>query len=157
MPALGIHLRPESGPIPSPAPKDVPRSINRPLADDIATIIQSLNDLSTLKTNYDLFEDVSGLGLKIKKCSLIPLRIDPTPDWLNKIPKAIKQIVPDWSNFSVVLSAKYLSFMIGPTGGSTACWGKPLSKYIDRSISSPTPTLPPHLVLIYTPNGSHRR
>ena len=62
---------------------------NQAFANDIATIIQSRNDTSTLKTNFDLFEDVSGLDLKIKKCSLIPLGIDPTPDWLTKTSKTI--------------------------------------------------------------------
>ena len=41
--------------------RTLPDSTNGALADDIATIIQSLNDLSTLKTNFDFFKDVSGL------------------------------------------------------------------------------------------------
>ena len=60
--------------------KTLPNSTNRAFADEIATILQSLQDLSTLKTNFDLFRDIfSGLDLKIKKCSLSPLGIDLAP------------------------------------------------------------------------------
>ena len=47
--------------------KTLPSSTNRAFADDIATIVQSLQDLSTLKSNFDLSRDISGLDLKIKK------------------------------------------------------------------------------------------
>ena len=69
--------------------KTLPSSTNRAFADDIATIVQSLQDLSTLKSNFDLFRDISGLDLKIKKCSLIPLGIDPTPAGMKRITRTI--------------------------------------------------------------------
>ena len=53
--------------------KSPPDDTNTAFADVIATIIQSLGDLTTLRSNFDLFRDVSGLDLKIKKRSLIPL------------------------------------------------------------------------------------
>ena len=71
--------------------KTLPSSTNRAFADDIATIVQSLQDLPTLKTNFDLFRDVSGLDLKIKKCSLIPLGIDPTPEASKRVARSIKK------------------------------------------------------------------
>ena len=46
--------------------KTLPSSTNRAFADVIATIVQSLQDLSTLKSNFDIFRDISGLDLKIK-------------------------------------------------------------------------------------------
>ena len=55
-------------------------STNCAFADDIATIIQKLDDLQTLKANFDLFKDISGLDPKIKKCCLIPLGHDPTAE-----------------------------------------------------------------------------
>ena len=45
--------------------KTLPNSTNRAFADDIATIVQSLQELSTLKSNFDLSRDISGLDLKI--------------------------------------------------------------------------------------------
>ena len=69
---------------------------------------------------------MSGFDLKVKKCFLIPLGIDPTPEGTKRVARAIKKIVPEWSNFSVVPSAEYLGVMIGPKGGSAASWEKPL-------------------------------
>ena len=112
--------------------KTLPNSTNRAFADDIATIVQSLQDLTTLKANFDLLRDTSGLDLKIKKCSLIPLGIDPIPERIKRVSRTIKQIVPEWSNFSVVPSAKYLGIMIGPKGGSTASWDRPVKKCVER-------------------------
>lgn len=128
-----IQIRHGCRPLSTPSQKTLPDSTNRAFADDIATIIQSLNNLTTLKSNFDLFKEVSGLDLKIKKCSLIALGSDPTSEWLKKVCKAVAQIVPAWSIFSVVLSAEYLGFIIGPKGGSAASWGTPLNKYIDQS------------------------
>ena len=49
--------------------RTIPSATNRAFADDIATLVQSLQDLPTLKRNFDLFKDISGLDLKIKKCA----------------------------------------------------------------------------------------
>ena len=86
-----------------------------------------------MKTNFDLFRDVSGLDLKIKKCSLIPLGIDPTPEATRRVTRAIKKILPDWASFSVVPSAEYLGVMIGPKGGSAASWEKTLKQFVERT------------------------
>ena len=87
--------------------------------------MRSLQDLPILKSNFDLFKDISGLDLKIKKCALIPLGINPTPDAIKRITRAVRRITPAWANFSVVPSAEYLGVMIGPKGGSAASWEKP--------------------------------
>ena len=115
--------------------KTLPSATNRAFADDIATIVRSLQDLPTLKDNFDLFRDISGLDLKIKKCSLIPLGIDPTPEATKRVAKAIKKIVPDWAKFSVVPAAEYLGVMIGPKGGSDASWENPSKNTLSAPIS----------------------
>ena len=89
-------------------------STNRAFADDIATIVQKLEELQILKVNSDLFRDIPGLDLKIKKCCLIPLGHDPTAEWLKKVSKAIAHIVSKWANFAVAPSAEYLGIIIGP-------------------------------------------
>ena len=102
--------------------RTIPSATNRAFADDIATLVQSLQDLPTLKRNFDLFKDISGLDLKVKKCSLIPLGVNPTPDAIKRVTRAVRKITPEWANFSVVPSAEYLGVMIGPKGGSAASW-----------------------------------
>ena len=75
-----IHGCPFSGsifvivvdPLLRPLKNSLPESTNRAFADDIATIIQKLDDRQTLKANFDLFRDILGLDLKIKQCCLIP-------------------------------------------------------------------------------------
>ena len=113
--------------------KTIPSATNRAFADDIATLVQSLQDLPCLKKSFDLFRDISGLALKVQKCSLIPLGINPTPDAIKRVTRAVRKITPDWANFSVVPSAEYLGVMIGPKGGSSASWEKPLKKYVERT------------------------
>ena len=113
--------------------RTIPSATNRAFADDIATLVQSLQDLPTLKRSFDLFRDISGLDLKVKKCSLIPLGINPTPDAIKRVTRAVRKITPEWANFSVVPSAEYLGVMIGPKGGSAASWEKPLKKFIERT------------------------
>ena len=113
--------------------KTIPSATNRAFADDIATLVQSLQDLPCLKKSFDLFRDISGLALKVQKCSLIPLGINPTPDAIKRVTRAVRKITPDWANFSVVPSAEYLGVMIGPKGGSSASWEKPLKKYVERA------------------------
>ena len=66
--------------------KTLHSSTNRAFADDIATIVQSLQDLSTLKSNFDLFRDISGLDLK-----LIPLGINPTPACITRVARTINK------------------------------------------------------------------
>lgn len=96
----------------------LPDSTNRAFADDIATIIKKLDDLKSLKANFDRFRDISGLELKIKKCCRIPLGHDPSTEWMTKKSKAITQIVPNWANFTVAPSVEYLGIIIGPKGSS---------------------------------------
>ena len=113
--------------------KSRPNSTNRTFADDIGTIIQKLDDLKTLKSYLDLFNDISGLDFKIKKCCLIPLGHDPTAKWMKQVSKMIAKIVANWVNFIVALSAEYLGIIIGPKGGAIASWEKTLLKYVDRT------------------------
>ena len=153
--SLRVNLRLDCRPLFSPpSPKTVPNSINRAFADDIATIVQSLQDLSTLKDIFDLFKDISGLDLKMKKCSLFPRGIDPTPDWSKRISKSIKQIVPEWSKFSVVPSAEYLGFMIGPKGISSVSGEKTLNEYVERSNLIANASLAPSIGATFTSNES---
>ncbi len=81
--------------------RTIPSATNRAFADDIATLVQSLQDLPTHKKSFELFMDISGLDLKVQQCSLIPLGIIPTPDAIKLATHTGRNITPVQTNVAV--------------------------------------------------------
>jgi hypothetical protein len=92
----------------------------RAFADDIGSVIPSLNLLPKYYRAFNLFERVSGLGLKAKKCVIIPLGKTLTPELAKEITEYLAKAAPKWVSFNIRGASEYLGFIIGPEGGNDA-------------------------------------
>ena len=105
-----------------------PRSLVRGYADDIALVLENLwKEAAATAHLFRTLESISGLGLKPKKCVLIPL----WTSWRDGITfrTLLREEVPEWVNFVIDSKGKYLGLWLGP-GAVNLSWEKPLSKYV---------------------------
>ena len=106
-----------------------PAATIRAYADDTATVTPDFwHDAPLLRNLFDDFERVSGLGLNIGKCVIIPLSPQPLPNFRERLCSA----VPEWGNMQVATFGTYLGFAVGP-GKGDATWNKPAVKFTARA------------------------
>jgi hypothetical protein len=101
----------------------------RAFADDIGSVIPSLNLIPKFYRAFNVFERISGLGLKANKCVLIPLGRPLTPTLAQEIREYLTKHCPKWATFNIRAASEYLGFIIGPDGGNDASWEKAFNNY----------------------------
>jgi hypothetical protein len=101
----------------------------RAFADDIAIVAPDILDcIPDLMRLFSETARVTGLGLNISKCILIPLwPVDST-----LLARDIARHFPGWATLSIGDKGTYLGFVMGP-GSKEDSWTKPLRKYSDRA------------------------
>ena len=103
----------------------------RACADDIGASLRNLKSIRVFCEIFTLFEKVSGLVLKPKKCVII-LTSNVASSHNSRVIKAyLDSHCPSWSHFQVANNGKYLGFIMGPTPGVLQ-WRGPLSKFKSR-------------------------
>ena len=122
--------------------------IVRACADDIGICLQNLQNYKTLTLAHEVFQEakkLANLNLKPTKCNVIPLNVCPLrpgPHQLltneigaaecSAIQKWLLTNLPDWQDFKLCMSAKYLGFHLGPKAGADQ-WVAPLRKWQERA------------------------
>jgi hypothetical protein len=101
----------------------------RAFADDIGSVIPSLNLIPKFYRAFNVFERISGLGLKAKKCVLIPLGKPLTSTLTQEIREYLTKHCPKWATFNIRDASEYLGFIIGPNGGNDASWVKAFNNF----------------------------
>ena len=106
-----------------------PDTVNRAFADDIGSVIPALYHLPKYYRAFNLFEKISGLALKPKKCAIIPLGRAFTENLAKEITEYLKTHAPGWAAFAIRTASEYLGFIIGPGGGNDASWEKAFKNF----------------------------
>ena len=89
-----------------------PNDISRAFADDISTVIATLHTLPKIEKVFATVKRMSNLGIKVKKCVLMPLG-EPFSDTLVRTVRGFLEIaVPNWSEFDIASAGEYLGFWI---------------------------------------------
>jgi len=83
-------------------------------ADDIGVALQELIQLIALASTFELFEKVSGLKLKPRKCVLILTSIECNAYNVGRVRAWLQIHVPAWENIQIANTAKYLGVFLGP-------------------------------------------
>jgi len=118
--------------------------ICRAFADDIANVIESHRTLPKVAKVFDAIRHASNLGLKIKKCVIIPLG-GPFSDALKqKIKHFLTEHLPQWASVRIQDSGEYLGFQIG-TSIKDKLWRKPEAKWDTRARSIAAAKLAPSI------------
>ena len=101
---------------------------SRAFADDIGTLLNAPHQIPTLHANFALFQRVSNLALKPKKCVVVPLGAPLTTERAQLVRDYITKHAPSWCSFKITDVAEYLGFLLGPKGGLTS-WKKAVGNY----------------------------
>ena len=104
----------------------------RAFADDIANVVESISTLLKLSKVFDLIRNASNLGLKIKKCVLIPLGGPLTDGLYTKVQNYLNDHLPQWANVRIQDRGEYLGFGVGPKIKEKV-WSKPKAKWDSRA------------------------
>jgi len=107
----------------------------RAFADDLATILSSLDVIPKRQSAFRVFSKVSGLTVKPKKCFSIPLGEVFGPDLVDKVRSFLASSVPSWQHFSITDKGKYLGFVIGPGASLEDIWRGAAAKREKRFLS----------------------
>ena len=105
-------------------------AVTRACADDIGAAVRGIQALKKFSSLFKAMRWASGLQLGFAKCCVVPfarrfsLVASLFKGWLDTN-------IGDWRTFQILVSGKYLGFMLGPGAGSTS-WHPPLAKYFDR-------------------------
>ena len=93
---------------------------SRAFVDDIGTFLNALYQIPTIHASFALFQRVSNLALKPKKCVVVPLGAPPTTERAQLVRDYITKYAPSWCSFNITDVAEYLLFLLGPKGGITS-------------------------------------
>ena len=110
----------------------------RVCADDIGAALADYRALKALERVFACAKRFANLTLKPAKCNVIPLnQIAPDSDFSFEkenalISKWLHEVIPHWSHFQLVPTAKYLGFYLGP-GAGKMMWKAPTAKWERRS------------------------
>jgi endonuclease/exonuclease/phosphatase family metal-dependent hydrolase len=105
-----------------------PRSLVRAYADDICVVLCKLwLEGPTLAKLFRLYELISCLSLKPRKCVVVPLGNYQD----SQILKMLTDLIPSWKDFKICDAALYLGLWIGP-GAKQKSWETALSKFHSR-------------------------
>ena len=63
---------------------------------------------------FELYQRIATLGIKAKKCIVIPLGQRFTPQLYHATRTHITRLIPTWGNMNIAPSGKYLGFQVGP-------------------------------------------
>jgi len=106
-------------------------SITRVCADDFGSALRALNSLKTHASIFKLARDVAGLHLKPSKCVLIITCIKLDDITRFAIRNWLRENVPEFSEFLIQESGKYLGWHLGNNSRITS-FKDPLVKYVNR-------------------------
>ena len=105
----------------------------RVCADDIGAALHSLDGLVPCHEIFVEAKAISNLTLKPSKCVLVPLAEKFSQPLAENILSWLRSNLPDWSDFLIQCSAKYLGFMLGPASEATQ-WAGTIAKWRLRTI-----------------------
>ena len=100
-------------------------------ADDVGSALRSLQGLRTLHSVLKLAEQVAGLHLKPSKCFLVVSAVQLSQDVIQGIKGWLADKIPEWKDFAVVDTGKYLGIWLGVRAGEMT-WKAPTRKYGER-------------------------
>ena len=107
-------------------------------------MVESISTLRKVAKIFDVIKKISNLGLKIKKCVLVPLGGPLTEDLLAKVKNFLNDHVPQWANVRIQDSGEYLGFWVGPKIKEKV-WSKAEAKWDSRARSIAAAKLAPSL------------
>jgi hypothetical protein len=102
----------------------------RACADDVGVALKVFKALSILHDVFCVFKNVSGLTLEPSKCVMIITCFETSECNIRVIRRYLHKFCPDWSEMSIVNTAKYLGIFLGPRSGPVQ-WTKALCKFHD--------------------------
>ena len=111
---------------------DTPKfSTTRICADDFGSALRHLNGLKTQASIFRAASAITGLHLKPSKCVLIVSCVALSDFVLNAITNWINENVPDFKEFRIQCTGKYLGWHLG-LDSETVSFRDPLKKFKDR-------------------------
>ena len=107
----------------------------RACADDLGASLRRLSALLILFPVFRVVGLVTGLDLKPRNCVLIPTGQSCSIQFVAFVRGWLVQHIPQWSEFKVVPSARYLGFFLGPDSNCHQ-WTVPVGKWLSRAQSA---------------------
>ena len=101
-------------------------------ADDIGAALSEIRHLKILHKWFTKVTKASGLILKPAKCVLVLTTVSASEHNISRIREWLAVNIPEWSNFQIRSSAKYLGIHIGPKLGGLN-WYAPICKFVART------------------------
>ena len=112
----------------------------RARADDIGASLAKLAKIGIFQQAFARFQSVSGLTLKPKKCLMVLTASEASESNINVIRLWLKDNCPEWANFQITNSGKYLGFYLGPKT-AVLQWRDPLLKFKARTLEAKQATV----------------
>ena len=113
----------------------------RACADDIGASVAKLASLGIFQQAFARFRVISGLRLKPKKCMMILTTISASDTNVVVIRSWLKKNCPEWADFQITNSGKYLGFYLGPKTAYLQ-WKDPLVKFKSRVLEARVSAVP---------------
>ena len=117
-------------------------------ADDIGASLVQLRHLVSCHNMFGVFQKVSGLTLKPRKCILILTSIEASPHNIDVVRTWLKENIPSWEGVRICSSAKCLGIFLGPSAGQMQ-WIAPLQKFQTRVAELAAFGAPPLIIREY--------
>ena len=118
-------------------------------ADDVGSALRKLEALKIQHSIFSLAQRVAGMHLKPTKCFLVVTAVALTEEIAAAIKAWLASNIPDWKDFHIVDTGKYLGIWLGKHAAQKT-WEAPTRKYKQRVLEvfeGNAPSLPS--VLLY--------
>ena len=113
-------------------------------ADDVGSVLRRLKHIKVQYSIFKLAQEVAGMVLKPSKCFLVVSCIELTPEIVAAIRSWLKDNIPQWQDFQIVDTGKYLGIWLG-RNSPTKTYEAPVEKFKQRVLQvfeGKSPSLP---------------
>ena len=105
----------------------------RVCADDVGSSLRKLSVLLALRPVFAAIRAAAGPSLKPRKCVIVPTDSPFSAELASRIKAWLKESIPQWADFRIEPSARYLGFYLGPQSADKQ-WDAPLDKFSSRAL-----------------------